>query len=160
MVAESVQRPIVAVGRWRNSFLAVIQRAAADAWKTETRGQKRKRRRVAALQKRRRFQLFHTFYATTAAERRLGRRTALTFPLFPPPQKNWSLPSDSSPEISIPGGISRVSRTSPDSGSSRLNSLSLSSNVPCQSSPSIQVTPVTKRLDSMVRRIAPVSGST
>ena len=31
--------------------------------------------------------------------------------------------------------------------------------VPCQSSPSTQVTPVTKRLDSMVRRIAPVWGS-
>jgi putative ATP-dependent endonuclease of OLD family len=29
---------------------------------------------------------------------------------------------------------------------------------PCHSSPSTQVTPVTKRLDSMVRRIAPVSG--
>jgi len=95
-----------------------------------------------------------------AAEPRLGRRTALTFALFPPPQKNWSPPSDSSPDTSIPAGISRVSRTSPDSGSIRLNSLSLSSNVPCQSSPSTHVTPVTKRLDSMVRRIAPVSGST
>ena len=31
--------------------------------------------------------------------------------------------------------------------------------VPCHSSPSTQVTPVTKRLDSMVRRMAPVSGS-
>src|SRR5215475_14479255 len=31
--------------------------------------------------------------------------------------------------------------------------------VPCQSSPSTQVTPVTKRFDSIVRRIAPVSGS-
>src|SRR6202040_3411043 len=30
------------------------------------------------------------------------------------------------------------------------------SHVPCQSSPSTQVTPVTKRFDSMVRRIAPV----
>ena len=33
------------------------------------------------------------------------------------------------------------------------------SQVACHSSPSTQVTPVTKRLDSMVRRIAPVSGS-
>jgi len=32
-----------------------------------------------------------------AAETRLGRRTALTFPLLPPPQKNWSPPSDSTP---------------------------------------------------------------
>ena len=43
---------------------------------------------------------------------------------------------------------------------SRRRSLSSPSQVPCQSSPSTQVTPVTKRLDSMVRRIAPVSGST
>ena len=34
------------------------------------------------------------------------------------------------------------------------------SQVPCQSSPSTQLTPVTKRLDSIVRRTAPVSGST
>ena len=34
------------------------------------------------------------------------------------------------------------------------------SHVPCQRSPSAQVTPVTKRFDSIVRRIAPVSGST
>ena len=40
----------------------------------------------------------------------------------------------------------------------RLKSLSSPSQVPCQSSPSTQVTPVTKRLDSMVRRIAPVCG--
>src|SRR4029077_12587636 len=35
---------------------------------------------------------------------RRGRRTALTFPVFPPPQKNWSEPSDSSPETLTPGG--------------------------------------------------------
>jgi hypothetical protein len=93
-------------------------------------------------------------------ERRLGRRTALTFPLLPPPQKNRSPPSDSSPDTPTPGGISSVSRTSPVRGSTRRTSLSSPSQVPCQSSPSIQVTPVTKRLDSMVRRIAPVSGST
>ena len=51
-------------------------------------------------------------------------------------------------------------RTSPVSGSIRRSSLSSSSQVPCHSSPSTQVTPVTKRFDSMVRRIAPVSGST
>jgi Bacterial protein of unknown function (DUF899) len=34
-------------------------------------------------------------------------------PLFPPPQKNRSAPSDSSPETWIPRGISRLSRTSP-----------------------------------------------
>src|SRR5438093_3725156 len=95
-----------------------------------------------------------------AAETRLGRRTALTFPLFPPPQKNRSPPSDSSPETPTPGGISSLSRISPVRGSTRLKSLSSPSEVPCQSSPSIHVTPVTKRLDSIVRRIAPVSGST
>src|SRR6185295_10227767 len=94
------------------------------------------------------------------AEPRLGRRTVLTLPLLPPPQKNRSPPSDSSPETPTPGGISSLSRTSPVCGSIRLSSLSLFSQVPCQSSPSIQVTPVTKRLDSIVRRIAPVSGST
>src|SRR5713226_6994701 len=94
------------------------------------------------------------------AEPRLGRRTVLTFPLLPPPQKNRSPPSDSSPETSTPGGISSLSRTSPVRGSTRLKSLSSPSQVACQSSPSIQVTPVTKRLDSIVRRIAPVWGST
>ena len=34
---------------------------------------------------------------------RLGRRTALTLPLLPPPQKNRSPPSDSSPDTPIPG---------------------------------------------------------
>src|SRR6185436_10724917 len=92
------------------------------------------------------------------AERRLGRRTALIFPLPPPPQKNRSPPSDSSPETFTPGGISSFSRTFPVRGSTRLSSLSSPSHVPCQSSPSIQVTPVTKRSDLIVRRIAPVSG--
>src|SRR5580704_13484850 len=95
-----------------------------------------------------------------AAEPRLGRRTVLTFPLLPPPQKNCSPPSDSSPDTPTPGGISRLSRTSPVRGSTRLKSLSSPSQVPCQSSPSIQVTPVTKRLVSMMRRMAPVWGST
>src|SRR6202162_2861824 len=94
-----------------------------------------------------------------AAVARLGRRTALSLPLLPPPQKNRSPPSDSSPETPTPGGISMLSRTSPVRGSTRLNSHSSPSQVPCQSSPSTQVTPVTKRLDSIVRRIAPVSGS-
>src|SRR5690242_14433424 len=95
-----------------------------------------------------------------AAEPRPGRRTALTFPLLPPPQKNRSPLSDSSPDTPAPGGISRLSKTSPVRGSTRLSSLSSPSQVPCQSSPSTQVTPVTNRSDSMVRRIAPVSGST
>src|ERR1700693_273271 len=55
-----------------------------------------------------------------------------------------------------PRGISTLSRPSPVRGSIRLKSLSSPSQVACQSSPSTQVTPVTKRLDSMVRRIAPV----
>src|SRR5712691_13530186 len=86
-------------------------------------------------------------------------RTTRTFPLLPPPQKNRSPPSDSSPDTPTPGGISSLSRTSPVRGSIRLSSLSSPSHVPCQSSPSIQVTPVTKRFDSIVRRIAPVCGS-
>src|SRR5438874_8215991 len=92
-------------------------------------------------------------------ETRLGRRMALSFPLLPPPQKNRSPPLDSTPDTSTPGGISSLSRTSPVRESTRLNSLSSPSQVPCHSSPSIQVTPVTKRLDSMVRRSAPVWGS-
>jgi len=99
------------------------------------------------------------YFFGLAAEPRLGRRTALTFPLLPPPQKNRSLPSDSSPDTPMPGGISSFSRTCPVRGSTRLTSLCSPSQVPCQSSPSIQVTPVTTRLDSMVRRMAPVSGS-
>src|ERR1700693_3865536 len=71
-----------------------------------------------------------------AAEPRLGRRTVLTFPLLPPPQKNRSPPSDSSPDTPTPGGISSPSRTSPVRGSTRLKSLSSPSQVPCQSSPS------------------------
>ena len=63
------------------------------------------------------------------------------------------------PDTGAPGGISSLSRTSPVRGSIRLKSLSSPSQVPCQSSPSIQLTPVTKRLDSMVRSVAPVSGS-
>ena len=92
-------------------------------------------------------------------ERRPARRTALTFPLLPPPQKNRSAPSDSSPDTPTPAGISRLSRTSPVSGSTRRKSLSSPSHVACQSSPWIQLTPVTKRLVSIVRRIAPVSAS-
>jgi len=88
-----------------------------------------------------------------------GRRTTLTLPLLPPPQKKRSPPSDSSPDTAVPAGIAIVSSTSPLRGSTRRTSLSSPSQVPCQSSPSIQVTPVTKRLDWMVRRIAPVSGS-
>src|SRR5262245_19290956 len=83
---------------------------------------------------------------------RLGRRTALTFPVFSPPQKKRSAPSDSSPETCTPGGMAIRSSTAPVLGSRRRNSLSSPSHVPCQSSPSTQVTPVTKRLLSMVRR--------
>ena len=61
--------------------------------------------------------------------------------------------------IPSPGGSSTLSKTSPVRGSTCLNSLSSFSHVPCQSSPSTHVTPVTKRLDSIVRRILPVSGS-
>ena len=39
------------------------------------------------------------------AEPRLGRRMARTFPLLPPPQKNWSPPSDSSPETATPPAL-------------------------------------------------------
>ncbi len=91
-----------------------------------------------------------------AAASRPGRRTALTLPLLPPPQKNRSPPSDSSPETPVPGGISSLSKTFPVWGSTRLISLSSPSQVPCHMSPSTQVTPVTNLLDSMVRRIEPV----
>ena len=89
---------------------------------------------------------------------RFGRRTALIFPLFPPPQNKRSPPSDFKPgDASRRRGMSSSSSTSPVCGSSRRKSLCSPSQVACQSSPSTQVTPVTKRLDSMVRRIAPVS---
>ena len=94
-----------------------------------------------------------------AASPRPGRRTARTFPLVPPPQKKRSSPSASSPDTWIPGGISSLSRTFPVSGSRRRRSLWSPSHVACHNSPSFHVTPVTKRLDSMVRRIVPVSGS-
>src|ERR1700737_4440130 len=94
------------------------------------------------------------------AEPRLGRRTVLTFPLFSPPQKKRSPQPTASPETCTPDGISSLSRTSPVRGSTRLKSLSSPSQVACQRAPSTQVTPVTKRLDSIVRRIAPVWGST
>ena len=67
---------------------------------------------------------------------RFGRRTTLTFPLLPPPQKKRSPPSDSRPETAKPAGISMISRTSPVWGSIRLRSLASPSQVPCQSSPS------------------------
>ncbi len=95
-----------------------------------------------------------------APEARFDRRTALTFPPLPSPQKNRSPPSDSSPDTPAPGGISSLSRHSPVNGSIRRKSLSSLSQVPCHNSPSTQVTPVTKRLDSMVRSTAPVCGST
>ena len=94
-----------------------------------------------------------------AAEARCGLRTTRTVPLFPPPQKKRSPPSDSRPEIPAPDGMSSCVKTAPVSGSMRRRSLSSPSHVPCHSSPSTQVTPVTKRLDSIVRRMAPVSGS-
>src|ERR1700721_2242706 len=57
------------------------------------------------------------------------RRTARTLPLLPPPQKNRSPPSDSSPDTPMPGGMSTLSRTSPVRGSIRLRSLSSPSHV-------------------------------
>jgi len=90
---------------------------------------------------------------------RAGRRTDLSVPLWPPPQKKRSPPSDSSPDTPVPGGISSFARTSPLCASIRLRSLASPSQVPCHSSPSIQVTPVTKRSDVMERSILPVSGS-
>jgi hypothetical protein len=43
----------------------------------------------------------------------IDRRTTLTFLLFPPPQKNRSLPSDSSPETPTPAGMSSCSTRRP-----------------------------------------------
>jgi hypothetical protein len=82
-------------------------------------------------------------HGSNFADQDEGRRMALTFPLFPPPQKNRSPPSDSNPETPVPTGISSRSSTSPVAGSMRRTSLASSCQVPCQSSPSTQVTPVT-----------------
>src|SRR5579862_763240 len=106
------------------------------------------RRRVGIAQR------FHRF-----VEARAGRRTTLTFAVPPPPQKSRSAPSDASPDTSTPCCISSVSSTSPVRASTRRRSLSSPSHVACHSSPSTHVTPVTKRLGSRVRRMAPVSGS-
>jgi hypothetical protein len=57
------------------------------------------------------FEALHHFFKSL--EPRVGLRTALTFPLLPPPQKNRVPPSDSSPETATPGGISILSRTCP-----------------------------------------------
>lgn len=54
-----------------------------------------------------------------AADFHSGRRTALTFPLLPPPQKNRSWPSNSSPDTPTPAGICTLSKTSPVAGSTR-----------------------------------------
>src|ERR1700742_1570171 len=86
----------------------------------------------------------------------LGRRTARTLPLLPPPQKNRSLPSDSSPDTVVSGGMSSRTSSSPVFASMPVRPPSSFSQLPCQSSPSTQVTPLTKRLHSMVRRILPV----
>ncbi|BAB49164.1 mlr1907 [Mesorhizobium japonicum MAFF 303099] len=88
-----------------------------------------------------------------------GRRTARTTGVDVLPQNRRSAPSDSSPDTVMPAGRSSRSRSLPVFGSTRRRSLSSPSQVPCHSSPSTQVTPVTKRLDSTVRRIFPVSGS-
>src|SRR5690242_6437293 len=85
------------------------------------------------------------------------RLTTLTLPVFAPPQKNRSWPSDSSPEMLTPAGMSMVSLTSPVFESTRRSSLSSPSQVACHNSPSSQVTPVTNRLDWMVRKTLPVS---
>eukprot|EP01034_Spumella_vulgaris_P033050 gene33049-40790_t len=60
----------------------------------------------------------------------------------------------------MPAGISSRSSTAPLFGSTRRISLSSPSQVACHSSPSTQVTPVTKRLELMLRMTAPVAGST
>src|SRR5260370_455633 len=46
--------------------------------------------------------------ALPAAESRRGRRTALSLPLSPPPQKNCSPPADSSPATYAPDGCSCI----------------------------------------------------
>ena len=107
-----------------------------------------------------RFAYVALWNASAVARLDLTHRTVMqTLPLLPPPQKKRSPPSDSRPDTPIPGGIPSVSSTFPVRESTRRTSLSSPSQVPCQRSPSTQVTPVTKRLDSMVRRIAPVWGS-
>ena len=53
----------------------------------------------------------------------------------------------------VPGGIASRSSTAPLSASTWRSSLSSPSHVPCHSSPSTKLTPVTKRFDSIVRRI-------
>ena len=53
----------------------------------------------------------------------------------------------------VPSGMVIVSSRAPVSGSMRRRSLSSPSHVPCQSSPSTQVTPVTRRVVSIERNL-------
>src|SRR5690606_13056051 len=64
---------------------------------------------------------------------RFGRRTTLSLPLVPPPQKKRSPPSLSRPDTTVSGGISSFSRTSPLAGSTCRSSLWSASQVPCHS---------------------------
>ena len=153
IVAYGVDKSAARYGRWRTPESTLHLLAVIGGWPGALIAQK-------IFHHKSRKPSFQVAFLCTVAWPRLGRRTALTFPLLPPPQKNWSPPSDSSPDTLTPGGISSLSRTSPVRGSTRLKSLSSPSDVPCHSSPSIHVTPVTNRLDSIVRRIDPVSGST
>ena len=79
---------------------------------------------------------------------RCGRRRRRRDRAGPTPAR-----SPRSPRASSDGSAPRRSRES-----TRRMSASSPSQVPCQSSPSTQVTPVTNRFDSIVRRIAPVCG--
>jgi hypothetical protein len=77
---------------------------------------------------------------------------------LPPPQKKRSPPSDSSPDTVTPGGM----REFPDLAGPRIDPPQIARLVLPAAVPELALDPgdpVTKRLHSMLRRIAPVSGS-
>src|SRR6185369_9191135 len=77
-----------------------------------------------------------------------GRLTTRSLPLLPPPQKKRPSPSPSKPEMRIPAGSSSCSSTSLVLRSTRRISLRSFSCVACHSSPSLKLTPVTKRSET------------
>src|SRR6185369_1031519 len=88
-----------------------------------------------------------------------GRLTTRSLPLLPPPQKKRPSPSPSKPEMRIPAGSSSCSSTSLVLRSTRRISLRSFSCVACHSSPSLKLTPVTKRSETTSLLTLPVSGS-
>lgn len=75
------------------------------------------------------------------------------------PRDNRAAAVRTSAQNRLPGPTGAAAPGASPGVPARRSSLSSSSQVPCQSSASTQLTPVTKQLESMLRRTWPVSGS-